>query len=453
MSQTPLPVHRADCAALDAADPLAPLRELFRLPSDQIYLDGNSLGVLPRATPAALARVAEQEWGVDLIQSWNKAGWIHAPQRVGDKIGRLIGARPGETIAADSTSINLYKVLGTALALSMSDAPQRRVIVSERDNFPTDLYIAQSLARQHGWQLRLVDLAELPGAINAELGVLMLTQVNYRTGRVHDMAAINRAAHGVGALVVWDLAHSAGALPVQLHGEDPHGASEPAGAAAAQDDTATAAAAAADFAVGCGYKYLNGGPGAPAFAWLHPRHAARLDAEARWQPLAGWLGHAAPFEFTPDYRPAPGIARFICGTPSALSLAALECGVDSLLAAEPLGGMAALRRKSLALTGLFMQRVAERCAGQGLRLCTPAAPGERGSQVSYARAEGGYAIVQALIARGVVGDFRAPDILRFGFAPAYLRFVDVWDAAEQLAQVLASGEWREARFSQRAAVT
>jgi kynureninase len=426
---------RADCTALDAADPLAPLRELYRLPAGQIYLDGNSLGVLPRATPAALARVAEQEWGEDLIQSWNKAGWIDGPARVGDKIGRLVGARPGETIAADSTSLNLYKVLSVAMALGQADAPDRRVIISERDNFPTDLYIAESLARQHGWALKLVDLSDLPAAINADLGVLMLTQVNYRTGRLHDMAAINRAAHAAGALVVWDLAHSAGALPVDLHG-------------GGQD-----VAAAADFAVGCGYKYLNGGPGAPAFAWLHPRHAARLDAEARWQPLSGWLGHAAPFEFTPDYRPAPGVARFICGTPSALSLAALECGVDSLLGAEPLGGMAALRRKSLALTDLFMQRVGERCAGQGLTLRTPIEQAERGSQVSYARADGGYAIMQALIARGVVGDFRAPDILRFGFTPAYLRFVDVWDAAEHLAEVLASGEWREARFNQRAAVT
>jgi kynureninase len=432
---TPHATTRAACAALDAADPLAPLRELYRLPVNQIYLDGNSLGVLPRATPAALARVVEHEWGENLIQSWNQAGWIHAPARVGDKIGQLIGARPGETIAADSTSLNLYKVLSVAMALSQADAPQRRVIVSERDNFPTDLYIADSLARQHGWTLRLVDVSELPAAINAELGVLMLTQVNYRTGRLHDMPAINRAAHAAGALVVWDLAHSAGALPVDLHGVD--------------EDIA----AAADFAVGCGYKYLNGGPGAPAFAWLHPRHAARLDAEARWQPLAGWLGHAAPFEFTPDYRPAPGVARFICGTPSPLALAALECGVDTLLAAGPLGGMAALRHKSLALTDLFMQRVAERCAGQGLTLRTPLDHAERGSQVSYARAEGGYVIVQALIARGVVGDFRAPDILRFGFTPAYLRFVDVWDAAEHLAEVLECGEWREARFNQRAAVT
>ncbi|MEY4751073.1 MAG: hypothetical protein RIQ60_3287 [Pseudomonadota bacterium] len=436
LAMTPTSVaSRADCAALDAADPLAPLRELFHLPAGQIYLDGNSLGVLPRATPAALARVAEQEWGRDLIQSWNKAGWIDAPLRVGDKIGRLIGARPGETLAADSTSINLYKVLAVAMSLAGADTPARRVIVSERDNFPTDLYIAQSLAHQHGWTLQRVGLDELPAAIAAGPGLVLLTQVNYRSGRRHDMAAVNRAAHAAGSLVVWDLAHSAGAVPVDLHGGD------------------SAAETAADFAVGCGYKYLNGGPGAPAFVWLHPRHAARLDSEAVWQPLAGWLGHAAPFEFTPDYRPAAGVARFVCGTPSPLALAALECGVDTLLAAEPLGGMAALRAKSLALSDLFMQRVASRCAGHGLRLCTPKPPAERGSQVSLARHDGGYAIVQALIARGVVGDFRAPDILRFGFTPAYLRHVDVWDAVEQLAEVLESGEWRAAQFHQRAAVT
>jgi kynureninase len=233
---------------------------------------------------------------------------------------------------------------------------------------------------------------------------------------------------------VWDLAHSAGALPVNLKGNGPI---EEAG----------------DFAVGCGYKYLNGGPGAPAFVWAHPRHTAHMDAQQLWQPLSGWLGHAAPFEFTPHYRPAAGVSRFICGTPPVLSLAALECGVDTLLAAEPLGGMPALRRKSLELTRLFIQLVEERCSGHGLQLITPRDPAQRGSQASFARAEGGYPIMQALIARGVIGDFRAPDILRFGFTPLYTRFVDVWDAVEHLLQVLQSGEWREARFNQRAAVT
>ncbi|HZF81185.1 MAG TPA: aminotransferase class V-fold PLP-dependent enzyme, partial [Rubrivivax sp.] len=300
----------------------------------------------------------------------------------------------------------------------------RRTILSERSNFPTDLYIADSLAREHGMQLHLAEADELLGLLGADSAVLMLTQVNYRTGRLHDMAALSRAAHEAGALVVWDLAHSAGALPVDLH------------------------ASQADFAVGCGYKYLNGGPGAPAFVWAHTRHAERF-----WQPLAGWLGHAAPFEFTPDYRPAPGIARYQCGTPPVLSLAALECGVDTVLAAQAFGGLAALRDKSLALTGLFADRVEARCAGHGLELVSPREPERRGSQVCFARAEGGYPIMQALIARGVIGDFRAPDILRFGFTPLYTRFVDAWDAAEHLAGVLDSGEWQAPRFHQRAAVT
>ena len=274
----------------------------------------------------------------------------------------------------------------------------------------------------------------MAAAIAGDTAVVLLTHVDYRTGRMHDMPAVTRAAHAAGAFVIWDLAHSAGAMPVQLHGDgSPEGA--------------------ADFAVGCGYKYLNGGPGAPAFLWAHPRHTRRMDAEGWRQPLAGWFGHAAPFEFATGYRPAPGSARFQCGTPPIVSLAALECGVDTVLAADAAGGLAALRRKSLALTDLFIALVEQRCAGHGLTIVTPREPGQRGSQVSVARADGAYAIVQALIARGVIGDFRAPDILRFGFAPLYTRFVDVWDAVDRLAQVLESGEWRDERFRVRAAVT
>ena len=426
------PASRADCLALDAADPLAPLREQFELPAGTIYLDGNSLGALPKATAARLAGVLHEEWGRDLITSWNRAGWIDLPRRVGDKIARLVGARPGELLAADSTSVNLYKALGAALALSGRGAPARRVILSERDNFPTDLYIAEGLARERGCELRRVDTEELPAALDAlhgRLAVLMLTQVNYRSGRLHDLATLTAAAHAAGGLALWDLAHTAGALPVDLHAAD------------------------ADFAVGCGYKYLNGGPGAPAFLWAHPRHVRRMAEEDLWQPLAGWMGHAAPFEFAPGYRPAGGAARFLCGTPAILALAALECGVDTVLATEPLGGLAALRRKSMALGALFVALVESRCAGHGLVLASPREPARRGSQVSFARAEGGYAIVQALIARGVVGDFRAPDVLRFGFAPLYTRHVDVWDAVEQLRQVLASGEWRRPEFARRQAVT
>jgi len=415
----------SDAQALDAADVLAPLREQFDIPSGLIYLDGNSLGVLPRSTAARVQQVVQHEWGTGLIGSWNSAGWMDLAPRIGDKIARLVGAGPGELVATDSTSVNLFKVLSAALNIARADAPTRKRIVSERSNFPTDLYIAEALARERGMELVLAESPEhLPQLLDADCAVLMLTHVNYSSGRMHDMAALSQAAHAAGALTLWDLAHSAGAVPVDLRGSG------------------------ADFAVGCGYKYLNGGPGAPAFAWVAPRHAERF-----WQPLAGWMGHAAPFEFTPDYRPAAGIRRYLCGTPPVLSLAALECGVDTVLAAEALGGLAALRRKSLALTRAFADGVESRCAGHGLKLVSPRDDALRGSQVCFAHPSIGYPVMQALIARGVVGDFRAPDILRFGFTPLYTRFVDVWHAVGHLQQVLEGGEWREARFNQRAAVT
>lgn len=416
---------RDEALALDAADPLAPLREQFHIPPGLIYLDGNSLGVMPKAAPARVQQVMTQEWGVGLIGSWNSAGWMELAPRIGDKIARLIGAQPGECVAADSTSVNLYKVLNAALTIARADAPQRTRIVSERSNFPTDLYIAEATAAERGFELVLADSPEaLPALLDARCALLMLTHVNYANGRIHDMAALTKAAHDEGVLTVWDLAHSAGALPLDLSGSG------------------------ADFAIGCGYKYLNGGPGAPAFVWVAPRHAERF-----WQPLAGWMGHAAPFEFTPGYRPAPGIRRYLCGTPPVLGLAALECGVDTVLAAESLGGMAALRAKSLALTRAFAALVEERCAGHGLSLVSPRDDAQRGNQVCFAHPTHGYPMVQALIARGVVGDFRAPQVLRFGFTPLYLRFVDVWDAVEHLRQMLQREEWREARFNQRAAVT
>ena len=424
-------LSRQDCLALDAADPLAALRAQFQLPEGVNYLDGNSLGVLPRSTGQRVADVIQQEWGEGLIRSWNSAGWITLPQRVGDKVGRLVGAQAGELVVADSTSINLYKVLSAALSLARADHPERKVILSERSNFPTDLYIAQSLAAQHGMTLKLTTAEQLAQDLTAEVAVLMLTHVNYRSGRMFDMAAVTAQAHAVGALTVWDLAHSAGAVPVDLN------------------------AAQADFAIGCGYKYLNGGPGAPAFVWAHARHADRF-----WQPLSGWMGHAHPFTFDTQYAPAQGISRYLCGTPAVLAMSALECGVDTLLAAEPLGGMTALRAKSLQLTDLFIAQVRERCAAHALPVATPPAHSERGSQVSLACPEHGYAVMQALIARGVIGDFRAgdgtaaePDLLRFGFTPLYVRFVDVYDAVTALAAVLDSGEWREARFNQKAAVT
>ena len=425
---------RKDCLALDAQDPLAPLREKFTLPDGVIYLDGNSLGVCPKATPARIQQVVQNEWATGLIRSWNTAGWIDLARRLGDRIAPLIGADAGEVVVGDSTSVNLYKVLSAAIALVKADASHRKIILSERSNFPTDLYIAESLAREHGLELKLVNADEITAHLDDQLAVLMLTHVNYRTGLMHDMPALTTAAHAAGALVVWDLAHSAGAVPVSLKGDG-------------------RAEAAADFAVGCGYKYLNGGPGAPAFVWAHPWHTESMDSQHMRQPLSGWLGHAAPFDFKPDYQPASGIQRFVCGTPPVLSMSALECGLDVFGAAEALGGMAALRRKSVALTDLFIELIEEHCTGHGLTLFTPRDSTLRGSQVSFARATGGYAIMQALIARGVIGDFRAPDILRFGFTPLYTRYVDVWDAMVHLAQVLQNGEWREARFNQRAAVT
>ena len=432
-----------DCQALDAQDALRPLRDHFTLPDGMVYLDGNSLGAMPRATAARVADVVTREWGQDLIKSWNSAGWFALPQRMGNMIAPLVGAGQDEVVATDSTSVNLYKVLHAAIniAKSKKSGTTPQILLSERANFPTDLYIAQGLCAAQGLTLKLVEADGIAAALadtsDGEVAVLMLTHVNYRTGAMYDMRAVTAAAHAAGALAVWDLAHSAGAVPVDLTGAD------------------------ADFAVGCGYKYLNGGPGAPAFVWVHPRHADQFS-----QPLSGWWGHAAPFAFTPEYRPAPGITRYLCGTQPLISLSALECGLDVFHAAEALGGMAALRTKSLALTDLFIALVEERCAGHGLALVTPRAHAERGSQVCLSREKGAYAIVQALIARNVVGDFRAgdppdqadgvvamPDILRFGFTPLYIGFEDVWNAVEQLRQVLVSGEWQEARFNQQHAVT
>jgi len=418
-------VNRDDCLNEDSRDPLAPLRAQFSLDrvdrEGVIYLDGNSLGVLPKAAIARITAVVEHEWGSGLIRSWNSAGWITLAERIGNKIATLVGARPNELIVADSTSIDLFKALSAA-AFVGRNAPR---IISERTNFPTDLYIADTFAREHGKELVLIDQPEIPEHLDDRVAILMLTHVNYRTGHMHRMRELTHAAHDAGAIVVWDLAHSAGAVPIDLHDAD------------------------ADFAIGCGYKYLNGGPGAPAFIWAHPRHTQRMDREGWRPPLSGWLGHAQPFAFDPYYEPASGIQRFICGTPPVLSLAALECGVDAVLAAS----MDAIRAKSIALTDLFIALVEDRCAGHGFTLVTPRDSAARGSQVSISVTADGYAIMQALIARGVIGDFRAPDILRFGFTPLYTRFADVWDAVERLRQVMTSGEWREPRFSVRAAVT
>jgi kynureninase len=403
---------RDDAVVLDGADELAPFRDHFALPDEVIYLDGNSLGPLPKATPARVSQVMEQEWGQSLIRSWTDHGWIDLQFRIGEKIGRLIGAAPGTTVVADSTSVNLFKLLAAALDLR----PGRPVILTEEGNFPTDLYMAQGLTAllQRGQVLRPV--ADVAAALNDQVAVLMLTHVNYRSGAMHDMAAMTRAAHDVGALVLWDLSHSVGAVPLQLEADG------------------------VDLAVGCGYKYLNGGPGAPAF--LHV--AQRLQDDLRL-PLTGWLGHAEPFAFESAYRPAAGIARTVVGTPSILSLAALEVGVDIALQAP----MAAVRAKSQRLAEVFIALME---GERESRLLTPREQSVRGSQVSFAHPHG-YAIMQALIERGVIGDFRAPDVLRFGLAPLYVRFVDVWDAVATLREVTHDRTWREPRFEARRSVT
>tara|TARA_R110000868_G_scaffold46376_8_gene153255 strand:- start:22878 stop:24113 length:1236 start_codon:yes stop_codon:yes gene_type:complete len=404
-------------SALDREDRLAPFRDQFDLPMGGIYLDGNSLGPLPRRTLARLIDVTREEWGQSLITSWNTHGWMEMPQRIGDKIARIVGAAPGEVVAADSTSVNLFKMLAAACALRHG----RRVILTEAGNFPTDIYIAEGLVSMlgPGFEVRAVAKEDIARSITDEIAVVALTQVDYRTGEMLDMAAVTAAAHGAGALMLWDLSHSAGALPVDLNGAD------------------------ADFAVGCGYKYLNGGPGAPAFLFVAARHQ-----DAARQPLSGWMGHAAPFDFEGSYRPAPGITRHLAGTPAVLGLVALEEGVDLFLEADP----GDLRRKSVLMTECFIALVEQECAGHGFVLATPRDADRRGSQVSFRHPEG-YAIVQALIARGVTGDFRSPDILRFGFAPLYLRYRDLWDAAVHLRRVMETSAWDTPEFKTKAAVT
>lgn len=397
----------------DAADKLRAYRSRFHLPEGVIYLDGNSLGPLPVATPGRIEEVVRSEWGQGLIRSWNDADWIGYPQRVGAKIAGLIGAAPDEVIACDTVSVNLFKLIGAALAMQ----PSRKVILSEPGNFPTDLYMIAGLEAQGLATRRLAQPDEIEAALDGEVALLMLTHVHYKSGRTHDMVRLTKAAHDAGVLVLWDLSHSGGALPVDLNGCN------------------------ADFAVGCGYKYLNGGPGAPAYAFVAKRHHDRLQ-----QPLTGWMGHAQPFAFDDDYTPAPGVDRLLAGTPGILGLAALEVGVD--LIAEI--GVERLSEKSRSLSEFFRECVAERLPD--LELVSPLDPRQRGSQLSY-RHEEAYAICQALIARGIIGDFRAPDILRLGFAPAYVSFEDVFHSAQALAEVIDTGEWDKAEFRTRAAVT
>jgi kynureninase len=410
-------MSRDQCVARDSADPLRGFRDRFIIPEGIIYLDGNSLGPMPRAAASVLNRTVEYEWGHDLIRSWNTAGWFDMPVRLGDRIGALIGAAPGQTLVCDTTSINLYKAIHAALGLR----PDRDVVIAEDESFPTDLYIVEGAMKSAGRAMtrRLIgaDGPSIEDLLDEKVAVAVLSHVNYRTGALLDMAAITSRLHDAGALVVWDLCHSIGAVGIAFDLD------------------------AADFAVGCTYKYLNGGPGSPAFI-----SAAKVHQATATHPLSGWWGHAAPFAFDREFRPDAGIKRFLCGTPPIISLRGVEVALDAMEGAE----MAALRQKSLALTELFMARV--NALLPELEIVTPRQPSLRGSQVGISFDQG-YAVVQAMIERGVIGDFRAPNLMRFGFAPLYVRFEEVWDAAEILAECINAEVWRDPRFNCPLAVT
>jgi kynureninase len=411
---TTAPVDRAWASAHDAASPLGPRRDLFVIPHGTVYLDGNSLGALPRAVPDRLRAVVAREWGEGLISSWNTADWINLPRRVGDKIAPLVGAAPGDVHVGDSTTVTLFKTLVAACRLR----PERDVIVLEPTTFPTDAYVAEGVARTLGKTVRWCDPGNPAAALAGDVAVLALTHVDFRTGSMFDMAALTAAAHDVGALVCWDLCHSTGAVPVDLTGTD------------------------ADLAVGCTYKYLNGGPGSPAFVWVAPRHQGALE-----QPVTGWMGHARPFDMALAYAPADGIARMASGTPPVLALSALDAALDAFHGVE----VAVLREASLSLTDYFIELVDARL-GDRVEVVTPREPGRRGSQVSLRHPQA-YGVVQALIARGVVGDFRTPDVARFGFAPLYVSHTDVYDAVEHLVAVLDGEEYARPEYATRNAVT
>ncbi len=410
-------MKRSDCEALDRDDPLKHKRAAFVIPEGMIYLDGNSLGVLPKNVPARVAQVAEKQWGETLIKSWNEHGWFHLPQKIGDRIARLIGAPAGSVIAGDTISVNLFKLLGAAAKLN----PSRRVILSDNGNFPSDLYVAQGFRdlMDDGYVLKVVDPEQVMAAIDETVAFTMITEVDYRSARLHDMKTVTQRAHDRGALTIWDLAHSAGATPVQLQASD------------------------ADFALGCTYKYLNGGPGAPAFLYVKPELQNKVQP-----PLAGWWGHAAPFAFDLDYRPASGIIRNQCGTQPMLSMAALDAALDVWDDVD----MAVLRKKSLALCKTFIELVESRLAAHGVTVEGPRDMNQRGSHVSIHHPQG-YAVMQALIAANVVGDFRAPDMMRFGFTPLYTSFAEVWDAVDILARILDREEWNQPQFLAKKAVT
>jgi kynureninase len=407
-------MFETEAAKLDAVDPLASKRALFALPDGVTYLDGNSLGALPKAAVEAIDDAVRKEWGDGLIRSWNSAGWVDIAQRVGDKISALIGAPIGSVVACDSTSVNLYKALHAACALR----PDRKVILTDVDNFPTDLYLIDSVAKDRGLTVRALPHNEIAAAINSDVAVLELTHVDYRSAEMYDMAEMTAAAHAAGALVIWDLAHSAGAVPVDV------------------------TLANADFAVGCGYKYLNGGPGAPAFIYVAPRIANSTS-----QPIQGWHGHAHPFEFARSYEPAAGINRMLVGTPPVLSMTALSAALDVFSGVT----MTQLRTKSLALSTFFYELAEEQLISRGFAIVSERDSAKRGSHVALSHSNG-YSIVRALIERGVIGDFRRPNVLRFGFAPLYNTFADVARLISECVDVVDTGLYLESRFATESAV-
>ncbi|MBL4801395.1 MAG: kynureninase [Emcibacter sp.] len=402
---------------LDTHDELASFRRDFQIPEAMIYLDGNSLGAMPVSAQKRALDVVSREWGQDMITSWNKNGWFHLSESLGDKIAGIIGAKAGEVMACDATGINLYKAMTMALKMRTD----RKVILMEGSNFPTDNYMAQGLIKQlgQGHEILFVEGEDILAAITDKVAVVSLTQVHYKTGKLLDMKAITEKAHAVGALVIWDLCHSAGALPIKLND------------------------CKADFAVGCGYKYLNGGPGAPAFIFVAKRHQGKAA-----QPLTGWWSHAAPFAFEQDYRPADNIWQCLTGTQPILSLSVLECGLDIFGRVD----MIKLREKSMNLCDYFIELAESHCAVFGFSLASPRERERRGSQVSFTH-ENGFAVMQALIAQNIVGDFRAPHIIRFGFTPLYTRYVDVWDAVMGLKNIMENEIWRKPEYNQRTAVT
>ena len=408
---------REDFTALDDQDVLAPFADEFHIPDGLIYFDGNSLGMMPKAAMARAKEVIEKEWGTDLIKSWNKAGWFNLVEKLGDKMATLIGANKGEVIYADSTGLNVYKLVAAALEMR----PERKVIVMEGSNFPTDNYMVQGLIKQlgRGHEIRFAEDGEILDAITDDVAVVCITHVHYKTGHLHDMKKITAKTQEVGALSVWDLCHSAGALAVDLNSSN------------------------VDFAVGCTYKYLNGGPGSQSFMFVAKRHQGKAV-----QPLTGWWGHAAPFGFEQDYRPREDIRQFSTGTEPVVSLAMSEVGLDIFLRAD----MNEIRNKSLKLCDLFIQLIEERLDGYGFDIVTPKEHDRRGSQVSFS-SENGFAIMQALIAADVVGDFRAPDIMRFGFTPLYVSYVNVWDAVDRLKNIMDQGSWDKPGFKTQGSVT